>query len=696
MAIEISRIRNIGFVGHGGVGKTSLVDAILHRTGMTSRLGRVDEGTATTDFDPEEVKRKISINTAVAFCDYRDHRFHLVDMPGYGDFIAEARAGLRVVEGAVIVVDAVAGVEVQTEKVSKFAQEYALPRLCFINRMDRERADFGRALESIQRRLKGRFVPLQVPVGQEAAFRGVVDLVKMKAVLVEDGKAQEVEIPADLAEVAREQREKLVEAVAETDDELLARYLEEGSLGEDDVLKALRGAIGAGKLVPVLCGSAAKTLGVRSLLELCIDSFPSPAERGPVAGTDPRTKETVTRAPSAKEPFSALVFKTFTDPHVGKLSLFRVFSGTLAGNSQVYNANREARERVGQVALMQGKEQRGVDGLGPGEIGVVSKLKETLTGDTLSVENAPIVFPPVAFPEPAISFALQPKAKGDEDKISNALARLAEEDPTLRYHYDPETKQLLISGVGQLHIEVTLERMKRKFNVEVILLPPRIPYKETVKGRAQVQGRHKKQTGGRGQFGDCWIEIEPLPRGGGFEFVDKIFGGSIPRNFIPSVEKGVRARLERGVTAGYPVVDVRVSLYDGSYHSVDSSDIAFQLAGQIAAEKAVLEARPALLEPIMHVEVTVPSSLAGEVIGDLNSRRGKIAGMDSGGETTTVRAQVPMAEMLNYEPHLRSMSGGRGSYSMEFSHYEELPGMLAEKVVAEAKKEREAKAAEKH
>ncbi|MBI4011717.1 MAG: elongation factor G [Candidatus Rokubacteria bacterium] len=696
MAIEISRIRNIGFVGHGGVGKTSLVDAILHRTGMTSRPGRVDEGTATTDFDPEEVKRKISINTAVAFCDYRDHRFHLVDIPGYGDFIAEARAGLRVVEGAVIVVDAVAGVEVQTEKVSKFAQEYALPRLCFINRMDRERADFGRALESIQRRLKGRFVPLQVPVGQEAAFRGVVDLVKMKAVLVEDGKAQEVEIPADLAEVAREQREKLVEAVAETDDELLARYLEEGSLGEAEVLKALRGAIGAGKLVPVLCGSAAKTLGVRSLLELCIDSFPSPAERGPVEGTDPRTKETVTRAPSAKEPFSALVFKTFTDPHVGKLSLFRVFSGTLTGNSQVYNANREARERVGQVALMQGKEQRGVDGLGPGEIGVVAKLKETLTGDTLSVENAPIVFPPVAFPEPAISFALQPKAKGDEDKISNALARLAEEDPTLRYHYDPETKQLLISGVGQLHIEVTLERMKRKFNVEVILLPPRIPYKETVKGRAQVQGRHKKQTGGRGQFGDCWIEIEPLPRGGGFEFVDKIFGGSIPRNFIPSVEKGVRARLERGVTAGYPVVDVRVSLYDGSYHSVDSSDIAFQLAGQIAAEKAVLEAKPALLEPIMHVEVTVPSNLAGDVIGDLNSRRGKIAGMDSGGETTTVRAQVPMAEMLNYEPHLRSMSGGRGSYSMEFSHYEELPAMLAEKVVTEAKKERDAKAAEKH
>jgi elongation factor G len=381
---------------------------------------------------------------------------------------------------------------------------------------------------------------------------------------------------------------------------------------------------------------------------------------------------------------------------VGKLTLFRVFSGTLTANSQVYNATRETRERVGQLAHLQGKEQRATDVIGAGEIGVVLKLKETLTGDTLCAENAPILFPPVRFPEPAISFALQPKAKGDEDKISNALARLAEEDPTLRYHYDPETKQLLISGIGQLHIEVTLERMKRKFNADVALLPPRIPYKETVKGRCQVQGRHKKQTGGRGQFGDCWIEVEPLARGTGFEFVDKIFGGAIPRNFIPSVEKGVRARLERGVIAGYPVVDVRVTLYDGSYHSVDSSDIAFQLAGSIAAEKGVQEARPCLLEPVMNVEVTVPSSLAGDAIGDLNSRRGRIAGMEPGDEVTVVRAQVPMAEMLNYEPHLRSMSGGRGSYSMEFSHYEELPGMLAERVIGEAKKEREAKAAEKH
>jgi elongation factor G len=698
MSIDVSRIRNVGFVGHGGVGKTSLVEAILFRTGMTSRLGRVDDGTATTDFDPEEIKRKISINIGVAHCDYRDHRFHLVDMPGYGDFIAEARSGLRVVEGAVLVVDAVAGVEVQTEKVSKFAQEYDLPRLVFINRMDRERADFGRTLESVRRRLKGRFVPLQVPIGQESGFRGLVDVVKGKAYVLAGapGKVDEVPVPGDLAGAVRECRERLVEAVAETDDDLLARYLEEGTLDDTDVVKALRGAIAAGKLVPVICGSAAKTIGVRSLLDLVIDSFPSPADRAAVEGVDPRTTAAVARAPSAKEPLTALVFKTLTDPHVGKLSLFRVFAGSIAGNSQVYNPVREARERVGQVALLQGKEHKVVEALGPGEIGVVLKLKETLTGDTLCAEAAPLVLPRIPFPEPAISFALQPKAKGDEDKISNALARLAEEDPTLRYHYDPETKQLLISGVGQLHIEVTLERMRRKFSAEVVLLPPRIPYKETVKGRAQVQGRHKKQTGGRGQFGDCWVEIEPLARGGGFEFVDKIFGGAIPRNFIPSVEKGVRARLERGVVAGYPVVDVRVTLYDGSYHTVDSSDIAFQIAGQIAAEKAVLEARPCLLEPVMDVEVTAPSGIAGDVIGDLNSRRGRIAGMEPGDEMTIVRAQVPMAEMLNYEPHLRSMSGGRGSYSMEFSHYEELPGALADKVITEAKKEKEARAAEKH
>ncbi|MBI2461989.1 MAG: elongation factor G [Candidatus Rokubacteria bacterium] len=695
MAVEVTKIRNLGFVGHGGVGKTSLVEAILFSTGATGRLGRVDDGTATTDFDPEEVKRQISINTAVAHCDFKGHRLHLVDMPGYGDFIAEARAGLRIVEGAVVVIDAVAGVEVQTEKVWKFANDYGLPRLAFVNRMDRDRADFHRALESMQRRLKAKLVPLELPIGTEAGFAGVVDLVRMKAYVYPDppsGRVEQGEIPDDLADRAREFRERLVEVVAETDDELLARYLEEGSLGEAELLKALGVAIAGGKVVPVLLGSAARNIGVHPLLDLVVESFPSPADRGPAEGTDPKTKQPVTRAPGPKEPFSALVFKTFTDPHVGKLTLFRVYSGHLTSNSQVYNATRETKERVGQVALIQGKEQKGTDALGPGEIGVTAKLKETLTGDTLCAEAHPIVFPSIAFPEPAISFAIQPKARGDEDKISNALARLAEEDPTLRYHYDAETRQLLVSGVGQLHIEVTVERMKRKFGADVNLLPPRIPYKETVKGKAKAQGKHKKQTGGRGQYGDCWIEIEPLPRGGGFEFVDAIVGGAIPRNFIPAVEKGVRGAMERGVLAGYPVVDIQVSLYDGTYHSVDSSDLAFQIAGSLALQKGVMEAHPCLLEPIMNVEATVPTDHAGDVIGDLNGRRGRIVGMEPSGDYTAVRAQVPMAEMLNYEPHLRSMTGGRGSFSMEFAHYEEVPAFLAEKIVAQVKADKEAKA----
>jgi elongation factor G len=581
----------------------------------------------------------------------------------------------------VIVVDAVAGVEVQTERMSKLALEYELPRVIFVNRMDRERADFGRTLESVQRRLKGRFVPLQVPIGQETGFGGVVDVVQMKAYAHQDGKINEVPIPEELADTAKEYRDKLVEAVAETDDDLLARYFEEGTLGQEAVIAALRAAIGAGKLVPVLCGSASRTLGVRSLLDLVIDSFPSPADRAPMAGIDPRTKEVASRAPSAKEPFAALVFKTLTDPHVGKLTLFRVFSGTLTANSQVYNATRETRERVGQLAHLQGKEQRATDVIGAGEIGVVLKLKETLTGDTLCAENAPILFPPVRFPEPAISFALQPKAKGDEDKISNALARLAEEDPTLRYHYDPETKQLLISGVGQLHIEVTLERMKRKFNADVALLPPRIPYKETVKGRCQVQGRHKKQTGGRGQFGDCWIEVEPLARGTGFEFVDKIFGGAIPRNFIPSVEKGVRARLERGVIAGYPVVDVRVTLYDGSYHSVDSSDIAFQIAGRKAVREVYPKAKPVVLEPVMKLEVESPSEFQGALLKTVMQRRGTIVGTTEEGGFCRVEAEVPLAEMFGYSTDLRSCTQGKAEFTMEFSRYLRVPGEVQNELI---------------
>jgi elongation factor G len=694
MAIDIGKIRNVGIVGHGGVGKTSLVEAMLFAAGAVTRLGRVDDGSTTTDFDPDEIKRKISINTSVAYCDWKGHKINLVDTPGYGDFIADARAGLRVVEAAIVVVDAVAGVQVQTEKVWKFATEYTLPCVVVVNRLDRERADFFRTFESLSRRLKGRLVALHLPIGEESSFRGFVDLVKMKAVTFAGGKPTEGDVPGELADRVKEYREKLVEAAAETDDDLLAKYLEEGTIGEADTLKALRAGIAEGKLVPVVCTAASKSIGAHALLDLIVDSLPSPAARPEVAGTDLKTKQAGTRAADAKAPVAALVFKTLSDPHVGKLSLFRVVSGTLRADSTLLNPARGARERMGHVSWLQGKTQKNVETLGPGEIGVAQKLKETQTGDTLCEETQPFELPKITFPEAAISFAIQPKTRGDEDKISNALARIAEEDPTVHYHFDPETKQLLVSGVGSLHVEMVVERMKRKYNVDVNLLPPRIPYKETVKGRAEGQGKYKKQTGGRGQYGDTWLRVEPMPRGGGFEFVDDIFGGAVPRNFIPSVEKGVRDCMKKGILAGYPVVDMKVTLYDGSYHDVDSSDMAFQIAASMGLQKVFMDARPILLEPIMNVEVTTPADHAGDVIGDLNSRRGRIVGMEPAGETAAVRAVVPMAEMLTYESSLRSMTGGRGGYSMEFSHYEEVPAFLAEKVVKEAKAEKEK--AEKH
>ncbi|HXU90948.1 MAG TPA: elongation factor G [Methylomirabilota bacterium] len=694
MAIEIGKLRNVGVVGHGGVGKTSLVESLLFTAGGLSRLGKIDDGTTTTDFDPDEIKRKISINTSVAYLDWKGHRINLVDTPGYGDFIADARAALRVVEAAVVVVDAVAGVQVQTEKVWKFASEYDLPRAIVVNRLDRERADFFRTLESLTRRLKGRIVPLHVPVGEEAGFKGYVDLAKMKAFVYADGKSTETEVPADVAERAREWREKLVEAAAETDDDLLAKYLEEGALDEASMLKALKTGIADGKIVPVLCACATRMIGSHPLLDMIVQEFPSPAERGEIAGTDVKAKQAATRPIDAKAPPVALVFKTLQDPHIGKLSLFRVVTGTVKADTTLNNPARGGKERMGHVAWLMGKTQKAVSDLGPGEIGVAQKLKETQTGDTLCDEAQPFELPRIVFPESAISFAIQPKSRGDEDKISNALARIAEEDPTVHHHFDPETKQLLISGVGNLHVEMTVERMKRKYNVDVTLLPPRIPYKETVKGRAEGQGKYKKQTGGRGQYGDTWLRVEPLTRGGGFEFVDDIFGGAVPRNFIPSVEKGVRDCMKKGILAGYPVVDLKVTLYDGSYHDVDSSDMAFQIAASMGLQKVFMDAHPVLLEPVMNVEVTTPAEHAGDVIGDMNSRRGRIVGMEPAGETAVVRATVPMAEMLTYEPTLRSMTGGRGAYSMEFSHYDEVPSFIADKVIKDAKTEKER--AEKH
>ena len=694
MATDIAKIRNIAFVGHGGVGKTSLVEAILFAAGAVTRFGRVDDGTTTTDFDPDEIKRKISLNTAVAHCDYRGIGSIWWTRPGYGDFVADARAGLRAVGAAVVVVDAVAGVQVQTEKVWKYANEYALPRIVVVNRMDRERADFFRTLESLQKRLKGRLCPLQVPVGAEAAFSGVVDLVAMKARLVVDGKARESDIPGEAMDTAKAWREKL-DRGRRRDGRRAARQVSGGRRdrrgrgGRRPSQGHVRGHAGAGA-----ADLRDEGIGVQPVMDLIVDELPSPADRGVVEATDLRTKAEVTRAPDPKAPLSALVFKTISDPHVGKLSIFRVYSGTMKADSQVLNATRDVRERIGHIGWLQGKSQKPVESLGPGEIGVVAKLKDTLTGDTLCDEAHPVVLPGIRFPEPAISFAIQPKSRGDEDKISTALQRMAEEDPTLHHHYDPETRQLLVSGMGQLHVEVVVERMKRKYNVDVALLPPRIPYKETIKGRAEGQGKYKKQTGGRGQYGDTWLRLEPLARGGGFEFVDDIFGGAVPRNYIPSVEKGVRDCMKRGIVAGYPVVDLKVTLYDGSYHDVDSSDMAFQIAASMGLQKVFMDAHPILLEPVMGVEVTTPADHAGDVIGDLNGRRGRIVGMEPDGEVVSVRAQVPMAEMLTYESSLRSMTGGRGGYSMEFSHYEEVPGHIADKVVAAAKADKEK--ADKH
>lgn len=692
MKEDVGKIRNIGIVGHGDSGKTSLVEAILFNANVTNRLGKIEDGTTVTDYDPDEIKRKISISSAVAFCDWKDCRINIIDTPGYGDFISDAKASLRVVESALFVVCSVSGVEVQTEKVWRFANEYNLPRLVFINKLDRERGDFPRTLESVRKRLSSHILPLQIPVGSEASFSGIVDLIKMKAYIYSDGtsgKMKEQEIPSELKEQAQEYREKMVESIAETDDELLTRYLEGETINDGELLSVMEKSISEGRLIPVLCGSATKNIGIRNLVDTIADLLPSPLERPFPDCRNLKNNEIIKRKIDSKESLSAFVFKTLADPYAGKLTLIRIFSGVLSSDSQIYDATKESKERIGQISLPLGRTHKPVDSIGPGEIGVVAKLRETSTGDTLCDEANPVIFDKIKFPEPAITFAIQPKAKGDEEKISNALARISEEDPTLKYKYDPEIKQLIVSGMGQLHIEVIMDKLQRKFGVEIDILPPRVPYKETIKSSSKVQGKYKRQTGGRGQYGDVWLEIESLERGMGFEFVDKIFGGVVPRQYIPAVEKGVKEAMDRGVIAGYPVVDVRVTLYDGSYHTVDSSEMAFKIASSMAFQKGIVEANPILLEPIMNIEVTAPGENTGDVIGDLNSRRGRIMGVDSEDDYQAVKAQVPLSEVLKYEPDLRSMTGGRGTYSMEFSHYEEVPSFLAEKIIAQAKAAKE-------
>jgi len=688
---DAPNIRNVAIVGHGGCGKTSLASAMLFDMGAVNRLGRVEDGTTVTDFDPDEIERRISLQTALAFGEWRKVKLNLLDTPGYANFLSEARAALRVADAAIVVVDAVAGVEVQTEKVWGYADEYSLPRLIVVNRMDRERASFVRTLEGLEKAFGRGAVPLAIPLGEEKGFVGLTDLVTEKADVYTDdhgGKFQAVEVPEEFRATEKTLRDKLVEMVAEGNEELMEEFFEKGTLPQEDLLKGLRQAVVAGRLFPVLPVSSGRNVGMQPLLDAIVDLLPSPTERGEVTGSDPATKKEVTRRPAADAPFSAFVFKTIADPHAGRISLFRVYSGVFKSDSTVYNASRDVAERLGTLELLEGKAQTPVPEVQAGDLGAVAKLKETQTGDTLCDKASPIVYPSLVFPEPATTFAIEPKTRGDDDKISIALHKLLEEDPVLRLARDAQTHEMLLSGMGQLHIEVVVGKLKKRYKVEVNLKKPKIPYRETIKGAAEGHGRHKKQTGGHGQFGDCKIRMKPLPRGSDFQFVDDIFGGSIPKNFIPAVEKGIQDARHRGYVAGYPMVDFQVELFDGQYHDVDSSELSFKIAGSLAYKDAVARCRPTLLEPIMKVEIAVPEDFAGSVMGDLSSRRGRPQGMEPRGSHQVIRAEVPLVEMLSFDADLTSMTGGRGSYHMEMSHYDEVPGHLQEKIIAAAKAER--------
>ncbi len=680
--------RNVAIIAHSGAGKTTLSDAILFDAGATDRMGRVDDGSSVMDYEPEEIKRKITIDTSLHHYEWSKHRVIIIDTPGFANFLTDTRNALRISGGAVVILSAISGVKVQTEKIWQYADEYEIPRIAFVNKMDRERANFLRAVDDMEKALSVKGIPLQLPIGAEDNFRGVVDLITMKAFTYDDkgsGKFQAGDIPDELKAEADEFRTKLVEAVAETDDILLEKYLEGGELTQEEIYRALREAVITNKFVPVLCGSGLLNIGVQPLMDAINLYLPSPLDKGIVKGKDPKTGEEIERKPSLDEPFSAFIFKTISDPYTGKLSLFRVYSGTLKSDSQVYNPSKGVKERVGQLYMMEGKKQAPVAAASVGDIAAVAKLKETGTGDTLCDEDAQIVFEPFPSVPTALSFAIKPKTKSDEDKVHSALAKLLDEDPVLQYSRDEQTKEFILSGVGQVHLEVAVEKLKRKYGVDVELQTPKVPYKETIRSSVKVQGKYKKQSGGRGQYGDTWLEIEPLPRGKGFEFVDKIVGGVIPRQYIPAVEKGVREAMQEGVLAGYPVVDVRVTLYDGSHHSVDSSELAFKIAGSMGFKKGAAMANPVLLEPIMFMEISVPDENMGDVIGDLNSRRGKVQGVEPKANSQTIKALVPMSEVLTYANDLRSITGGRGMFTMEFSHYEEVPTHLSQKIIAAAK-----------
>ena len=684
---ELEKLRNVGILGQGGSGKTSLGEAMLFGAGATQRLGKVLDGTSVLDHEPEEIKHHISISTAFHSLSWKKHPLTLIDTPGYAAFLADSINSMRAFGGAVFVLNPSVGLRVEAERLWALANDNKISRLLFVNKMDHEQGDIEQRIAPLLETLEAKPVYLQLPIGVEAGFQGVVDLLAMKAYLYENdsGKFSEGAVPGDLQARAEEMRQRLVEDISETDDELLEKFLDGKELSTDEIKKALRNGIRERKIFPILYGSSTRQIGVAQLLDAIIDYLPSPLDEGEIEGKHPSNGDAARRKQDPSAPFSAYVFKTISDPFAGKLSVMRVISGKITSDMTCLDVNKQSKEKIGHMFRLEGKKQEGVKEAVAGEIVAAAKLKEVTSGDTLCDEKVPIQFEGPAHFSPVISFALEPKSKADEEKVPQGLHRMMEEDPTIALHRDEETRDFILSGMGQQHIEIVVEKLRRRYSAEVVLKAPKVPYKETIRTSASAQGKLKKQSGGRGQYGDTWLKVEPLPHGAGFEFVDQIVGGAVPRNYIPAVEKGVREALGNGYLAGYPMVDVRVTLYDGSYHDVDSSDMAFKIAASLGFKNAVEKAKPVLLEPIMNMEVAVPDECMGDVIGDLNSRRGKVLGMDTKGHTQVIKSRVPMSEVLKYAPDLRSLTSGRGEFHMEFSHYEEMPAHLAEKVVKEAK-----------
>lgn len=683
-------IRNVGLIGHGSSGKTSVAEAILYTSGVSDRLGKVGDTSSMMDYEPDEIKRGHTLSASLAYCEWDRHKINILDTPGDNNFIADTPACIRVVDSAVVVIGADDGVQFYTEKVWQWADEQDLLRVVFLNKMDHERANVAPILENLKKKFKKTPVFLQMPVGEGESFTGIVDLVENTYHLYEkegDGKGKVGDIPPDLKDSVEMSRAELTEAIAEVDDELIEVYLEKGELTDDEFHSGLKNGIQSGQLIPVLCGSGTQNIGIDLLLKAVIDYLPSPDQREPVMGKALKDGSDIERKPDSGEPFSSLVFKTIADPYAGKLTLFRVISGSIQADSSVFNASREASERVGQIFLLQGKKQVPVAEVSAGDIGAVAKLKVTQTNDTLADQANAIVFDGISFPVPVFSQAILPKTRADEEKISTALHRVTEEDSTLKVERNPQTNELLVSGMGQLHLDVVIDRLKKRFGVEVDAKPPKVPYLETIRGRTKVQGKYKKQTGGRGQFGDTWLEISPVEKGTGFIFEDKVVGGAIPKTYIPAVEKGIQEAMAHGVVAHYPMVDVKVQLYDGSYHNVDSSEMAFKIAGSLGFKKGVIDCRPVLLEPIMTMEVMVPGEYIGDIMGDLNSKRGKIQGIDADDDKQTIHVHVPMAEILNYAADLRSITSGRGMFVMEFDHYDDVPEHLSKKIIEQANTE---------